>query len=212
MNQTPNDTKLWENFKKGEKKALSQIYYLYTDLLFRYGKKFSSDDELIKDTIQDLFFDLIRTRDKLGTTDNIYFYLIITLRRRLFQNLSKTRNLRPQYEEAELQTANIVYSIEEEWIQKEEITKKEEIVRKGLAELSPKQREILYYRFTCNFEYDQICEIMSMKYDSARKMIFRALKKLRGRLTDTNFTFFMIYFNYKGEKSEEGSLHTEIRR
>ena len=193
MNQENNDTKLWADFKNGEKYALSHIYYLYSDLLFRYGKKFSSDDELVKDTLQDLFFDLIRTRDTLGSTDHIYFYLIKALRRRLFQSLRGTKNLRMTDDETEIQSANIVYSIEDEWIQKEELTKKEEIVRKGLAELSPKQREIIYYRFTCDFEYEQICEIMSMKYDSARKMVFRALKTLREHLTDTNFTFFMLH-------------------
>lgn len=193
MNQENNDAKLWADFKKGEKYALSHIYYLYADLLFRYGKKISSDDELVKDTLQDLFFDLIRTRDTLGSTDHIYFYLIKALRRRLFQSFSGTKNLRMTDDETEMQSANIVYSIEDDWIQKEELTKKEEIVRKGLAELSPKQREIIYYRFTCDFEYEQICEIMSMKYDSARKMVFRALKTLREHLTDTNFTFFMLH-------------------
>ena len=197
MDPITNDTKLWEDFKKGEKYALTHIYYLYADSLFRYGKKFSSDDELVKDAIQDLFFDLIRTRAKLGTTDHIYFYLIKSLRRRLVQTHSGINNRMITDDEGDMQTANIVYSIEDEWIQKEELTKKEEIVRKGLAELSPKQREIIYYRFTCDFEYEQICEIMSMKYDSARKMVFRALKILREHLTETNFIFFMMELKEK---------------
>jgi len=192
MQQAINDIKLWADFKTGEKYALSRIYDLYADLLFRYGKKFSSDDDLVKDAIQDLFFDLIRTRSTLGDTDHIYFYLIKALRRRLFQAHKEIKNLIVTNDEAEMDTANIVYSIEEEWIQKEEITSKEEIVRKGLALLSPKQREILYYRFTCDFEYDQICELMSMKYDSARKMVFRALKTLREHLAETNFIFFVF--------------------
>jgi len=33
-----------------------------------------------------------------------------------------------------------------------------------------------------------------MKYDSARKMVFRALKTLREHLSETNFTFFMLRF------------------
>ena len=197
MDLITNDTKLWDDFKKGERYALNHIYYLYANPLFRYGKKFSSDDELVKDSIQDLFFDLIRTRANLGTTDHIYFYLVKALRRRLFQTQNKTKNLITIDAEAEMRAASIVYSIEDEWIQKEELTKKEEIVRKGLAELSPKQREILYYRFTCDFEYEKICEIMSMKYDSARKMVFRALKTLRERLNDTNFTFFVMQFKEK---------------
>lgn len=186
------DFKLWEEFIKGEKYALSHIYYLNVDKLFRYGKKFSADDELVKDTIQDLFFDLIRTRNKLGPTDHIYFYLIKALRRRLFLSLNGKKTWNHNSMSTEMPEAYIIYSIEDEYIQKEELTKKEEIIRKGLAELSPKQREILFYRFNCDFDYDQICEIMSVKYDSARKMVFRALKSLRENLLETNFTFLMI--------------------
>ena len=193
MNQQTNDRKLWNDFKRGETQALSQIYYQYADLLFRYGKKFSTDNELVKDTIQDLFFDLIRTRSTIGTTDHIYFYLIKAFRRRLFQSKTTLPNLRIENDNIDILAPQIIYSIEEEWIKKEELTHKEEIIRKGLAELSPKQREILYYRFTCDFEYDLICEIMAMKYDSARKMVFRALKTLKEHLTETNFTFFILH-------------------
>lgn len=192
MDLKKEDNKLWEDFKKGEKYALSHIYYLHADSLFRYGKKFSYDDEFIKDTIQDLFFDLIRTRSTLGSTDNIYFYLIKAMRRRLSQKHNGAINLEKTVGESETLEAQIVYSIEEEMIQKEELSKREIMIQKALAELSPKQREIIYYRFTCNFEYEQICEIMSMKYDSARKMVFRALKTLRESLNDCNFTFFMF--------------------
>ena len=125
MDQTTDDTKLWEDFRKGEKYALSHVYYKYADLLFRYGKKFTSDDELVKDTIQDLFFDLIRTRSTLGTTNHIYYYLIKAFRRRLFHNLAGTKKINLGDENPEIQIANIVYSIEDEWIGKEEIDKKE---------------------------------------------------------------------------------------
>lgn len=195
MQQFTNDRELWVDFRKGEKYALSHIYYLYVDSLFRYGKKFSSDDELVKDTIQDLFFDLIRTRSNLGNTDNIYFYLIKAFRRRLFRAMSSLKNQKPSdATDIENYQANIVYSIEDDLIQKEQLSRKEEMIRNSLAELSPKQREILYYRFTCDFEYDQICEIMSIKYDSARKMVFRALNSLREHMAEINFTFFSISF------------------
>lgn len=193
MELVTNDYQLWEDFKKGEKYALSHIYYLYVDQLFRYGKKFSPDNDLVKDIIQDLFFDLIRTRSNLGTTDHIYFYLIKAFRRKLLLSLKSPKNLRQTEEQLEMLEANIVYSVEEDWIQKEQLSKKEEIVRKGLTQLSPKQREILYYRFTCDFEYDQICEIMSMKNDSARKMVYRGLQTLREHLSDMNITLLSVH-------------------
>ena len=195
MDHTTTDTKLWEDFKKGENYALSHIYYLYADHLFGYGRKFTNDSELVKDTIQDLFVDLIRTRSSLGNTDHIYFYLIKAMRRRLFHSISGTEKHHKSVQLAQNQLVNFEYSIEEDWIQREQLSEKEEYIRKGLAKLSNKQREILYYRFTCDFEYNQICEIMSMNYDSARKMVFRALKSLRENLTQINFTFLLFCFH-----------------
>ncbi len=183
MNKLEEDKRIWEDFKQGDKYALSQIYREHVGLLFRYGMKFSADRELIKDTIQDLFFDLIRTRSNLGTTDNIRFYLFKAFRRRLFLNLKKSGNLPRLVDESELQ-AEIVYSAEDALICTEQHSHREQIIQQGLKDISPRQREILFYRFTCDFEYDQICEIMSLKYDSARKQVFRALKTLKDKLPD----------------------------
>ena len=108
------DKEIWNDFRKGKNYALSHIYHQHVQSLFRYGKKFSSDDELIKDTIQDLFFDLIRTRENLGKTDNICFYLMRAFRRKLVKNL---KNKFPQNfsEDFEL-TPEIIYSAEHDFI------------------------------------------------------------------------------------------------
>ena len=185
------DKKLWDYFRKGESNALSHIYYQHIQLLYSYGKKFSKDDELIKDTIQDLFYDLIRTRANLGNTDNIKFYLLASFKRKLVKNIKRNtlsiKNTAPE----DLGT-EIVYSVEKELIEKEEVNHKEQLVRNGLAKLSQKQREILFYRFTCDFDYNQICEIMQLQYDSARKQVFRALKALKEILSDISIVIFFL--------------------
>lgn len=191
------DKKIWDDFRKGESYALSHIYYQNAQLLFRYGKKFSKDDEIIKDSIQDLFFDLIQTRSKLGETDNINFYLLCSFRRKLLRNIQK-QNLIFDANDEKTPKPEIVYSVERELIEKEELTAREQAVQKALKNLSAKQREILYYRFTCNFDYDQICEIMSLKYDSARKQVSRSLKALKVALSDKNaFLLFLGFFSKK---------------
>jgi len=192
------DKKIWDDFRKGKDQALSDIYNKYIQLLFRFGKKFSDDDELLKDTIQDLFFDLIRTRKKLGVTDNICFYLMASFRRKLVRNLSHINKSIDQYSGNEKEPeVNIVYSIETELIEKEELTEREKAVKEALAELSPGQREILFYRFTCNFDYGQICEIMKIKYDSARKQVSRALKSMKKALADSEIILFFLKFSKK---------------
>lgn len=189
------DKEIWNDFRKGKDYALSHIYHQHVQSLFRYGKKFSSDDELVKDTIQDLFLDLIRTRENLGKTDNICFYLLKSFRRKLTKNM---KDEFPQHfnENFEL-TPEIVYSAEHEFIQKEELTRREQLVNNALSEISPRQREILYYKFNCNFEYDQICEIMNIKYDSARKQVSRALKAMKAALSDKNaLLLFLGFFSW----------------
>lgn len=185
------DKKIWNDFRNGKSYALSHIYYQNVHLLFRYGKKFSNDSGLIKDSIQDLFLDLIRTRSKLGETDNISFYLIRAFRRKLHKNTQK-QNLRIEPSGKKVFEAEIVYSVEKELIEKEELTHREKMVQKGLSKLKSKQREILFYRFTCDFEYEQICEIMSIKYDSARKLVFRSLKSLKQVLGDKNILILFV--------------------
>lgn len=190
------DKKIWDDFRNGENYALSHIYFQYVQMLYRYGKKFSQDDELIKDTIQDLFFDLIRTRKNLGETDNICFYLMASFRRKLAKNKNKKNPL--DYSVDEELTTEIVYSAEHDFIDKEELSRREQAVKRALAELSPKQREILYYKFTCNFDYDQICEIMKLQYDSARKQVSRALKSMKEILSGSDmFIFFFGIFSDK---------------
>ena len=58
--------------KKAYDRAVSYIYSEYFPILYRYGMKFSVDNFLWKDTIQDLFVDLIKNRETLGDYDNIF--------------------------------------------------------------------------------------------------------------------------------------------
>jgi len=188
------DKKIWDDFRRGEAYALSCIYHQHVQLLFRYGKKFTNEDELVKDTIQDLFFDLIRTRENRGESDSIPFYLMASFRRKLAKTLNKNLRISGDSGEDGLEAA-IVYSAEDELIGREQLTNRERKVQEALAELSPKQREILFHRFTCDFDYEQICKIMSLEYDSARKQVSRALKALRKKLSGSDLFIFFGRFH-----------------
>jgi RNA polymerase sigma factor (sigma-70 family) len=186
------DRKIWDDFRNGEKYALSHIYHHHIQMLYRYGKKFTRDEDLIKDNIQELFFDLIRTSKNLGETDNISFYLMASFRRKLSRNRNKREFISYRPDDKDMQ-AEIIYSYEHELISREELTQRDRVIQNALAELSPKQREILFYRFTCGYEYEQICEIMSLQYDSARKQVSRAIKSLRTILTGSQqFLLFIM--------------------
>lgn len=195
------DKKLWNDFRRGDDRALSAIYHQNVVLLYRYGQKFTTDNELVEDTIQELFCDLITKKESLGETDNIRYYLLASLRRRLNRNL-KSQAGNKENKEREEPNFEIVYSAEYEIINKEELSQREQMVRVGLKKLSPKQREILYYKYTCEFNYAQICKIMNLKYDSARKQLYRALDALKEVLSSNKEMLILFgLFSKKFTKS-----------
>jgi len=186
------DQKIWNDFKSNKDYALSHIYHHHIDLLFRYGRKFTKDDDLIKDAIQELFFDLIRSRENLGDTDNIRFYLLKSLKNKLIRILQKDQKYLHQEAEKNETEFSSVYSYEEDLIERENRERNEQLLLRGLNELSPRQREILFYRFTCELDYPEICDIMSIRYDSARKMVFRALNSLRKVISSSDIMLFFL--------------------
>ena len=186
------DKVIWNNFRNGDGEALSFIYFQHIKQLFQYGMKYTKDRDLVLDSIHDLFEYLLIKRENLGETDNIRFYLMRSLRRQLVQNLKKQEKF-SKISSDDAFGPNIVFAVEEQIINAEFSKEREMKIRTALNELSPRLREILYYRFTCNLDYDQICELMSLTYDSARKMMFRALKSLKKTLSDSYILLFMFW-------------------
>ncbi len=184
------DKYIWDDFKNDAEHALSYIYHQNVDFLFFYGKKFTPEEDFILDTIQDLFYDLIKYRKNLGETDNIRLYLLKSFRRKLFRGLENKRklvkigdlNLEPE----------IIFSVEEEFITDEEQSRKIKFIRQGLQELNAKQREVIYYKFTLGYDYDQICDIMSITYDSARQLVSRSINSLKHYLSGNDFFLILL--------------------
>lgn len=189
----PTDSTIWNDFRKGKSYALSYIYSHQVERLYRYGQKFTRDEALIKDTIQELFYYLIRNRATLGDTDNIGFYLMAAFRHRMIRSIHQEKQLEVSDEMYHSFELAISYSHEDELIGKETEHKREELLRKVLQTISPKQREILYYKYSCNYSYEEICKLMSIQYDSARKMVFRALKALREHLDHSDLILFFLF-------------------
>ncbi len=188
------DREIWENFKSGDQSALSYVYFQNFHSMYQYGIRFKDDPELIKDCIQDVFFKLIQAGEKLGPTENIRFYLFRALKNAIYKAVDKSRKV----EFVPLQF-DAPFLLEEELAEKENISNKEFVLLKALNELSDRQREIIYLRFDCAMEYAQICDIMQLKNDSARKLLYRAIKYLREIIDDQLKLpiLFLIQFSKK---------------
>jgi len=173
-----NDHEIWQNLINGDQQAFEHIYRHHIDRLLKYGLRFCSDANLVEDSLHDLFADLWKNRRTLGLTDSIIRYLMKSLRRRIIRNLSKekllTQNPVPESIRFEAELA-----IDQQIIVKEKDRDLKKKMAIAFIKLSDRQREALYLKFYQNMDYEDICEIMEINYQSARNLVFRAIQTLR---------------------------------
>jgi RNA polymerase sigma factor (sigma-70 family) len=184
------DQIIWENFLCGDDKAYTYIYREYSQALYAYGMHFTSDKGLVEDCIQDVFIKIFQNRRHLQSTDNIKLYLFIALKNKLFNifrkdiKYSQIDSLEPVFA-AE-------YTIEDEIIENEREQFLNEKMIRMLEVLSPRQKEIIYYRFVEGLSYEEICQIMDMNYQSTQNLIQRSLKKLRTTFSQAEMQFVLL--------------------
>lgn len=86
-----------------------------------------------------------------------------------------------------------IFFIEEQAVEKTQLPDKEKALVKALGELSDRQREIIYLKYECGMNYEEICSIMNIKNDSARKLVFRAIRSLRD-IINIQLKSVILYF------------------
>ncbi|NMH89764.1 RNA polymerase sigma factor [Flavivirga algicola] len=186
---------VWIKFVDGDKGAFTSIYNSNVDSLFSYGMKLNSNKNFVKDCIQDVFLDIYEHRKRISAPRNIKFYLFKALKRTMFRELKKERKKSSLPEQGNLSFFT-EYNIETKTIDREVEKYQKKLVAKIVKELTPKQQEILYLRFTKGFNYAEISEIIDINHNSVRKQVYRAIKKLRKdlALNDINSGVYLLLF------------------
>ncbi|MBC8601754.1 sigma-70 family RNA polymerase sigma factor [Parabacteroides acidifaciens] len=167
----------WDQFLAGDNNAYSWIYKAHIQMLFRYGRRFTSDTELIKDCIQDVFTGLYKNRKQLITPRNIKVYLLISIKNSLVNALYREDRYTPYDSEAVPFALGL--SVEEQYLDNEQYANQQKKIQEILNILTPRQKEIIYYRYIQELSFDEICTMMDMNYQSAQNLIQRSLKKIR---------------------------------
>jgi len=183
---------LWQRFKEGDDHSFYLLYDQYADNLYKYGRHFSTDKDFIKDCIHDLFLDLYKYRKKLSETDNAQFYLFRSLRRIIHKERVKGMPL--IYNEMIVNQNDIVgFSHEDYLISLETEAEDHKALSDAMITLSNRQREGLSLKFEHNHTYAEIAEIMGISIESARTIIYRALKDLRSCIQNHGHSIHLFF-------------------
>ena len=191
-----NMDKLWQKFLKyGDDHSFSLIYNSHIDKLYSYGIHLGFHSEECKDAIQDVFYKLYLSSENLSRVNNIAAYLFTSLKNRLIDISRKDSKI--QKVELINQSFSIDVTILDNIIDAEKAVILKNKVDELLASLTPQQREAVYLRYMHDLNYNEISELLDINPDSARKLMFRAMKKLREQTADYPkaqiiFVFYLI--------------------
>ena len=164
-------------FQSGDTKAFSKLYDLNVHVLFNYGCKLTTDKELLKDCIHDVFVKIYTKKSELSHVENLRSYLFISLKNKLCDEIRK----RIYVSDAEVEELNPISQddVENSYLIREREQVNNHLVRRLLDQLSPRQREALTLYYIEERKYEDICEIMNMNYQSVRNLMHRGLSKLK---------------------------------
>lgn len=176
----------WGNFvEKGDESSFSIIYNTHADDLYSYGINLGFQEEMCKDAIQDTFYKLYVSKDNLIHIKNITGYIFKSFKHRLI-DLSR-KNIRKETLESVADSFTVQVTVLDNIIDSE----KAEILRKKVAsllnELTPNQREVVYLKYMIGLEHKEIADLLDIREESARKLLYRTMEKLRQTISEKDF-------------------------
>lgn len=186
-----NDGILWQSFVEGDNQSLEKIYRIYFDKIYHYGNKWLNDPTFTEDIIQDLFVKLIRNRQNLSQTTSIKFYLFRSFRSLALDKIKAEKKMLLLDDPGD-EMFPIHITPENSLIDKQEYQLIKEKLSSVLSTLTPRQREVLFLRYSEGFSYQEVAEMMGLTTKAAYKLMARAIDAIKEQIP-IFFTSLIIY-------------------
>ena len=172
-------TQLWHLALNGDRDSFQRLLETTYDLMFQYGHKFSNDTELIKDSIQDVFLEILEKRNTLNKDIPPKPYLLASLRRRLHRLGQRQKWFLSEEPVSNSETFNFELSAEYHLIQSESTRSVANQIASLMNELPKRQKEVLYLRFFQDLDRDEIAFMMKIQPQSVSNLLQEAFKWLK---------------------------------
>lgn len=174
---------IWDQFRSGDQKAFTELYQHFVQPLYSYSMGVTSDKELIKDCLHDLFVELWRNHASIGPTTSVKYYLMASIKRKLVRHLETQMKNHVHHTNYMLDFSEADYSQEAILIKYEDEIRTNKQLSNCLDMLSKRQREAISLRFFQNMDTDQISDSMKINPQSVYNLIFGALRVMKDGLT-----------------------------
>lgn len=175
-----NENIIWDKMLTGDRDALGRLMHSYFRPLANYGLRFTTDKEVIKDSIQELFIVVWERRSHLAVAVNVKSYLFSSFRRLLLRTLKKmhktaTLTLDSSY----LENFALILGVDDKIIQTEHAIKLSKHFNILISSLPERQKEVVYLKFFESLSREEISHILEIAPQTVSNILQIALGKLR---------------------------------
>ena len=162
-----------------DEEALFSIMGSYYNELFLYGVKFTGNAEETKDALNSFFIHIWESRYKLEKVENFKAYIFVCYKRWLIARLKELRKSGALHVSEEAIDAPAELSFEEVLILQIKDRELKKIISEAIADMSPRQRQLIRMRFYENKSFEEISQSTSLSIRTVYNKLHEAIKKLR---------------------------------
>lgn len=169
---------------------IESIYNAYVDDLYSYAIYLGFERHVVMDAIHDVFFKLCANQETISNVDNLKFYLFRSLKNNLINIYKATRKTVNLHHLENSHDENS--DVEDEFIGEEDRLIIKEKIDMMLGTLTKKQREIIYFRYVQEYDYEQISELLNITPTSCRKLVHKGMQNLRKNFPLSTLIFLLL--------------------
>jgi len=173
------ETNWLQRLQQNDEQALAALMRNYYEALYNYAARFTTDEDIIKDCLQEVFISLWQRRESAATILSLRYYLLRAVKNKVLKslhyNMRKTRSIDDSSSYDFFQE----FSVEKMIIDKQISEEQAVILRKTLAQLSKRQHELIYLKFYQHLDHAQIAELMNLSRQSVYNLLHETIQKLR---------------------------------
>ena len=170
------DITLFENFKKGNKKAFDKIFHNHYENLCNFAFLFLKNSSKSEEVVSDVFLNLWKKKQRIIIKTNLKAYLYQSTRNAAISDLRKEKNIHVSNEENSEQRK---YTFD---LSPETLLIRKEICEgfRELIDLMPKQAALVFRLHKVDgMSYREIAQLLDLSNKTVENHMGRALKLMR---------------------------------
>ncbi|MGX8237073.1 RNA polymerase sigma factor [Exiguobacterium undae] len=171
---TQSDESLYHEMRSGDELALEALYEKYERLLFSFAHRFTNNDRLSEEVIQEVWMKIWNGRVDFNTDKGKFSSWILTITRNAALDCLRREKRQPTIE-VEERDGGFDEPVERTVIERETASE----VRDAVSELKPDQQELIELVYFKGLTQQQISDQLNLPLGTVKTRIRSAIQSLR---------------------------------